>query len=228
MCDQFPKADIECLTVNKQAIPHEIKNGNIFINLEKICQANYHEYSNWFESEQTQEFLKTLEKYIDTQSTDIIYNHRTCISNKNSWGHPLVAINISGWISAQCQIQVAQWLLENDGLWNRHRLTASPKEYMEKAAIVEKSEKGQIYCVSSSIYKENIHIIGKTKGSHDELKCKNNALFGSHFKIHVIKEVENRSESKDYIMHKLREYQIDSSKFVKCELPIIIHYFNKL
>lgn len=82
------------------------------INLTQLCKAGNKEYKAWFRTDKTQSFLKALSLSVNISTDRLLTYEDHGPNNRNTWGHPQVAINIAQWISADFDVQVSKWIFE--------------------------------------------------------------------------------------------------------------------
>ncbi len=83
-----------------------------YINLTKLCKSGNKDYSDWKGNKRTTNFLKVLSENVNIHVENLIKYEHGSNSDRASWGHPYVAINIAQWISAEFSVKVCEWVLE--------------------------------------------------------------------------------------------------------------------
>ncbi len=83
-----------------------------YINLTKLCKSGNKDYYDWKGNKRTTNFLKVLSENVNIQVENLIKYEHGSNSDRATWGHPYVAINIAQWISAEFSVKVCEWVLE--------------------------------------------------------------------------------------------------------------------
>lgn len=99
----------KCLKINNTDITVNQKG---YVNLTALCKAGGKEFKHWKELDSTQEFLQILSKENNMKIEDILYQAKGAISDRVTWGHPQVAIDIAYWISPEFKFKVTKWVFE--------------------------------------------------------------------------------------------------------------------
>ena len=89
------------------------RNEDGFINLTALLKAGKKDYFDWKQNKKTEPFLKSLSLTMRIPYDEIIIKSNDINGKIQTWGHPLIAINISQWISSKFNVQISKWIFEN-------------------------------------------------------------------------------------------------------------------
>ena len=83
-----------------------------YINLTALCKSGKKEFSHWKENKKTKIFLQYLSSKLDKPIDKLLIYQGGAIGERSTWGHPLIATNISSWISSEFAVDVSFWIEE--------------------------------------------------------------------------------------------------------------------
>lgn len=84
-----------------------------YINATAMCQAAGKLWGNYYQTQTTQDFLAALASDIGIPISLLIHSVRGGKKDlQGTWVHPLVAVNLAQWCSAQFAVQVSKWVVE--------------------------------------------------------------------------------------------------------------------
>jgi hypothetical protein len=82
------------------------------INATQLCQAGGKKYNDWYRLKTTEEFLNELSASAGIPAAELLTYENHGSSDRATWVHPQVAINIAQWVSAKFDVQVSKWVYE--------------------------------------------------------------------------------------------------------------------
>ena len=80
-----------------------------YINLTQLCKAGGKEFKHWKENKNCEAFLHALSSSVGIPTDDLIKYETGSNENRATWGHRLVAIEISRWISHEFGVKIIRW-----------------------------------------------------------------------------------------------------------------------
>jgi hypothetical protein len=83
-----------------------------YVNATQLCKAGDKEYKNWKKSQKTEEFMAELESAVPYGTAELCKYENNGSSDRATWVHPRVAINIAQWISPKFDVKVSAWVHE--------------------------------------------------------------------------------------------------------------------
>ena len=108
--DQFKK-DLQLLKL-KDNYHLEYRDDDGFINITNLCKAGGKEFKSWNRLDKTKRFLDVLSSSVKINTNEIIKYDSGSNSERATWAHPQVAINIAQWISPEFDVLVSKWVYE--------------------------------------------------------------------------------------------------------------------
>ena len=98
------------LTLSNITISRRSSDGSV--NLTQLCQAGGKYIANWAGLAKSQAFLRVLSESIGMSIDNLISYEIAGKTERATWGHPQVAINIAQWISPEFDVKVSKWIYE--------------------------------------------------------------------------------------------------------------------
>ena len=89
------------------------RNEDGFINLTTLFKAGKKDYFDWKQNKKTEPFLKNLSSTMRIHYDEIITTTNDINGKIQTWGHPMIAINIAQWISSKFYVEISKWIFEN-------------------------------------------------------------------------------------------------------------------
>jgi hypothetical protein len=167
-----------------------------YIDVTNLCKAGDKQYKHWKELKRTKAFLQVLSSSVVITTDELLKYQIGSNSERKTWVHPQVAINIAQWISPEFDVQVSRWIYEimltgktdiRDSKTTRQldQLVKENKQYSEKIEFFERkyiqrnrrvdyTEKSVVYIItteSRELKKE--YKIGKTQDLTNRLSTYN-------------------------------------------------------
>ena len=105
------KKDINSLKL-KDNYQLEYSEDDGYINITHLCKAGGKHFKNWNQNEKTKRFLDVLSLSAGIPANEIIKYDSGSNSERSTWAHPQVAINIAQWISPEFDVLVSKWVYE--------------------------------------------------------------------------------------------------------------------
>lgn len=109
-----------------------------YINIINIFYTNDKKYINWFDDKHTKLFLEKLKMTYEIELKDILKYEKDENDSVQLWVHPLIAINISQWISDESYFLINKWIFENINKKNyKNTLETIKSEILEENKILK-------------------------------------------------------------------------------------------
>ena len=83
-----------------------------YINVTNLCKAGKKEFKHWNALKRTKAFLKELSSSVVITTDALIKYQSGQNTERATWVHPQVAINIAQWISPQFDVKISAWVYE--------------------------------------------------------------------------------------------------------------------
>ena len=119
-----------------------------FINLTQMCSANNKRLDNWLRLKQTQEYIASLECSLRSEESllKVVKGNFSNGQQQGTWGHPLLAINLSRWISPSfavwCDANIFVLIAEGKALIDPiSRMEEILEDYAELNLLMENDER---------------------------------------------------------------------------------------
>ena len=167
-----------------------------YIDVTNLCKAGSKQYYHWKELKRTRAFLQVLSSSLVITIDELLKYQIGSNSERKTWVHPQVAINIAQWISPEFDVQVSRWIYQimltgktdiRDPKTTQQldQLAKENKQYAEKIELFERkyiqrnkrvdyTEKSVVYIItteSRELKKE--YKIGKTQDLTNRLSTYN-------------------------------------------------------
>jgi hypothetical protein len=173
------------LAYNGKSFTQRPKDG--FVNLGELCATHAgktKQFSNWSRTQAAQEYLEALaETLTDSHSSylssDLVVTTLGGSEGSQTWGHPLVALEVARWINPKfgvwCNIHIKtlietgttsikdnwndpQWLdIRSKGKKKRLELTDAVKAYLERHPELSEKEKKYIFAAHSNALNKGVY-----------------------------------------------------------------------
>ena len=109
--EEIVKNDIQSLKL-KDNYQLEYREEDGFINITNLCKAGCKQFKHWNSIDKTKRFLDVLSSSVGIPTNELIKYESGSNSERSTWAHPQVAINISQWISPEFDVLVSKWVYE--------------------------------------------------------------------------------------------------------------------
>jgi hypothetical protein len=172
-------------------IKHRDEDG--FINVTDLCNAGGKQFNDWKRLQKTTAFLKVLSKQTGNPVGTLINTEQTSNTNKTTWVHPQVSINIAQWISPKFDVMVSAWVyevmmsgkvdisntktyrqLQSENKNKSIKIQYLTKKYVKSQPRVQYKEHNVIYILTTkNLKKERRYILGKAVNLTNRLSTYN-------------------------------------------------------
>jgi hypothetical protein len=177
----------------------------------------------------------------------LISTEQTSSTNKSTWVHPQVAINIAQWVSPQFDVKVSAWVyevmmtgkiditntksyrqLQEENKGKQLKINYLTKRYVKKVQRTQFEEKNVIYILTTKrLKKDNIYIIGKAKNLTTRLSTYNKTDEHEVIYYEQCKDEDNMNIVEHMVLSKLNIYreQANRDRFI-LQYPYDISLFK--
>ena len=221
-----------------------------FINVTNLCKAGKKQFNHWKSLEKTKGFLRVLSSSTEISVDELIKYNTGGNSERATWAHPQVAINIAQWISPNFDVKVSSWVyevmmtgkiditntksykeLQKENKNKDIKIQFLTKKYVKSQPRVQYDEKNVIYILTTKLMKkERRYILGKAVDLTSRLSTYNKSdeheviFFGS------CKDVETMNIVENMVFKFLNEYreQANRERFVLPENEKIELFSNAI
>lgn len=198
----------------------------------------------------TKAFLKVLSSSVGISASDLIKYKSCSNSERATWVHPQVAINIAQWISPEFDVKVSGWVyeimvtgkvdikntksylqLQEENKGHQLRIKVLENKYLKRHKRTDYKANNVIYVLASeSSKKNNIYILGKASNLTNRLSGYNKT---EEHEVVFYKECstsEIMSSVEGVVFQKLDEYrqQANRERFVLPEGKPISFFTNMI
>ena len=105
-------ADIMSLVLRLSDVEINRRPVDMKVNLTQLAQAGGKRLNDWVRLEKSQAFLRVLSESTQIPVDTLISYEITGRTERATWGHPQVAINLAQWISPEFDLKVSAWIYE--------------------------------------------------------------------------------------------------------------------
>jgi hypothetical protein len=219
-----------------------------YINVSNLCKAGGKQFKHWNSLEKTKAFLQCLFSSVGIPTDELIRYKTGSNSERATWVHPQVAINIAQWISPSFDVKVSSWVyeimitgkvdikntktykqLQQENKDQQIRIKVLENKYVKKQKRVDYKVDNVIYVLTTeSSKKNNIYILGKASNLTNRLSTYNKS---EEHEVVFYKECstpEVMSSVENIIFQKLEEYrqQANTERFILPEGKDISFFTN--
>ena len=190
-CKQLPPLEVG----KGYTIEHREEDG--YINITNLCKAGNKKFYGWHRLDKTKTFLRLLSLEAQICATELIKLGSGSKNIKNStretWVHPLVAINISQWISPAFDLKVSGWVyeimmtgkvditnttsfkkLQEENKNHKLRIQYLTKKYVKSQPREQYKERNVVYILTTErMKKDRVYILGKANNLTNRLSTYN-------------------------------------------------------
>ena len=172
-------------------IDHRQEDG--YINVTNLCKAGNKKFYGWHRLDKTKAFLRLLSESAQICADSLIKYNTAYGSERATWVHPLVAINIAQWISPAFDLKVSGWVyeimmtgkvditnttsykkLQEQDKQKSIKIQYLTKKYVKSQPRVQYKEKYVIYVLTTALMKkERRYILGKASNLTSRLSVYN-------------------------------------------------------
>jgi hypothetical protein len=164
-----------------------------YINVTNLCKAGGKEFKHWKANARSKAFLKVLSSSVGIPTSELIRFESGSNTNRGTWTHPQVAINIAQWLSPQFDMKVSAWVyeimmsgtiditatksyrdLQQENYGRQLRISYLEKKYLKRHDRVQYEERNVIYMITTPYLKqERRYILGKATNLTNRLSVYN-------------------------------------------------------
>jgi hypothetical protein len=169
------RVDTPTITLNRIVIM--ARKEDCYVNATALCQAGYKEFKHWFTNKRSKKFREVLSASVGIPTDRLITYCSGSNSERATYVHPMVAINIVQWISPEFDVQVSKWIYElgvygKVDLQNEHKVEQIDRSLITKLESELANE--QTKCIKlndeNNTLKETIETqISHIKNQDDEI-----------------------------------------------------------
>ena len=120
-----------------------------YIDVTNLCKAGGKEYYTWKGLKRTRSFLQVLSSSLVVTIDELLKYQIGSNSERKTWVHPQVAINIAQWISQEFDVKVSRWIYQilligkidirdSKTTLQLDQLSKENKKYAEKIELLER------------------------------------------------------------------------------------------
>ena len=210
----------------------EYRDEDGYINVSNLCKAGGKQFPGWNRLEKTKAFLKVLSSSMQIHIDDLIKYKSGSNSERSTWVHPQVAINIAQWISPEFDVKVSGWVyeimvtgkvdikntktylqLQQENKDQHIRIKLLENKYLKRHKRTEYKANNVIYILATeSSKKNNIYIMGKATNLTNRLSVYNKT---EEHEVVFYKECstpEIMSSVEPVIFNKLEQYRQQANR----------------
>ena len=203
-----------------------------YINVSNLCKAGGKEFKHWNSIEKTKAFLKVLSSSVGIPTNDLIKYKTGSNSERATWVHPQVAINIAQWISPEFDVKVSGWVyeimvtgkvdvkntksyrqLQKENKDHQLRIKVLENKYLKKQKRIDYKADNVIYILATeSSKKNNIYILGKATNLTNRLSVYNKSEEHEVIFYKECSSPEVMSSAEQVIFQKLEQYRQQANR----------------
>ena len=232
-------------------IEHREEDG--FINVTSLCKAGNKQFKSWFRLDKTKAFLEALSSSVLIHTNELIKYTTGSNSERATWTHPQVAINIAQWISPKFDVKVSGWIyeimltgkvditntksyreLQKENKNKELKIKFLTKKYVKAQNRVQYKENNVIYILTTNLMKkEQRYILGKATDLTSRLSTYNKSDEHEVIYFAQCKDSETMDLVENMVFTCLKEYreQANRERFIlpvngKIELYFYLHNYD--
>ena len=226
-------------------IEHRDEDG--FINVTNLCKAGNKKFTDWFRLDKTKAFIQVLSVSAGIPADTLIKYIIVSKTERATWAHPQVAINIAQWISPHFDVKVSAWVyevmmtgkvdisntksyrqLQSENKDKELKIQFLTKKYVKRQPRIDYKERNVVYILTTSnMKKERRYILGKAENLTNRLSVYNKSDEHEVIYYESCGEIEDMDIAENMIFKKLKECreQANRERFI---LPVNkdIEYFK--
>ena len=234
------------------SIEHREEDG--YINVTNLCKAGNKKFYGWHRLDKTKAFLRLLSLEAQICATKLIKLGSGSKNIKNStretWVHPLIAINIAQWISPAFDLKVSGWVyeimmtgkvditnttsfkkLQEENNGHKLRIQYLTKKYVKSQPREQYKEKYVIYILTTALMKkERRYILGKATNLTHRLSTYNKSDEHEVVFYQECGDEETMTLVENMVFHQLEEYreQANRERFILPKTEEIKFFSEKI
>jgi hypothetical protein len=210
----------------------EYRDEDGYINVSNLCKAGGKQFKHWNSIEKTKAFLKVLSSSVGIPTNDLIKYKTGSNSERATWVHPQVAINIAQWISPEFDVKVSGWVyeimvtgkvdvkntksyrqLQKENKDHQLRIKVLENKYLKKHKRTDYKAYNVIYILATeSSKKNNIYILGKATNLTNRLSVYNKSEEHEVIFYKECSSPEVMSSAEQVIFQKLEQYRQQANR----------------
>jgi hypothetical protein len=210
----------------------EYRHEDGYINVTNLCKAGGKQFKNWNSIMKTKAFLKALSSSVEISASELIKYKSGSNSERATWVHPQVAINIAQWISPEFDVKVSGWVyeimvtgkvdvkntktylqLQEENKGHQLRIKLLENKYLKRHKRTDYKANNVIYVLATeSTKRNNIYILGKASNLTSRLSGYNKT---EEHEVIFYKECltpEIMSSVESVVFQKLDEYRQEANR----------------
>ena len=229
-------------------IEHREEDG--FINVTNLCKAGGKQFKHWFSLDKTKDFLLVLSMSVGIPTDTLIKYIIVSKTERSTWAHPQVAINIAQWISPNFDVKVSAWVyevmmtgkvdisntksyrqLQSENKDKELKIQYLTKKYVKRQPRVDYQERNVVYILTTSnMKKERRYILGKAENLTNRLSVYNKSDEHEVIYYESCGEIEDMDMAENMIFKKLKEYreQANRERFILPKEKDIEYFKDKI
>jgi hypothetical protein len=233
---------------NGYTIEHREEDG--FINVTNLCKAGGKQFKHWKSIEKTKAFIRVLSSSVVHPTDELIKYNTGGNSERATWTHPQVAINIAQWISPSFDVKVSSWVyevmmtgkiditktksykeLQKENKNKDIKIQFLTKKYVKSQPRVQYNEKNVIYILTTKLMKkERRYILGKAVDLTSRLSTYNKSDEHEVIYFGSCKDIETMNIVENMVFSRLKDYreQANRERFVLPENEKIELFFDAI
>jgi hypothetical protein len=189
-----------------------------YINTTHLCKAGDKLFSDWYKLKSTKELISILES--DMNISTLLIDNKT---NRDTWIHPDLAIQLAQWISPLFALQVSKWIRElaiyesvtigkeksNQELLKVQQelktITKKHNNLLQKRSYYKFKQSNALYIISDNDSKVNKYKIGICNDINDRLSNYRTSI--PSLKLEYLIYTKNNKLIEDAMLHKFAEFR---------------------
>jgi hypothetical protein len=203
-----------------------------YINVTNLCNAGGKQFKHWNSIDKTKAFLKVLSSSVGISTNELIKYKSGSNSERATWVHPQVAINIAQWISPEFDVKVSGWVyeimvtgkvditntksykqLQKENKDHQLRIKVLENRYLKKHKRTDYNANNVIYVLTTdSSKKNNIYIMGKAANLTTRLSVYNKSEEHQVIFYKECSSPEVMSSVEGVIFQKLDQYRQQANR----------------
>ena len=211
-------------------IEHREEDG--FINVTNLCKAGGKQFKSWFRLDKTKAFLQVLSVSVLIHTDTLIKYIIVSKTERSTWAHPQVAINIAQWISPNFDVKVSAWVyevmmtgkvdisntksyrqLQSENKDKELKIQYLTKKYVKRQPRVDYQERNVVYILTTgNMKKERRYILGKAENLTNRLSVYNKSDEHEVIYYQECSDEEKMNIVETMVFNKLKEYREQANR----------------
>ena len=211
-------------------IEHREEDG--YINVTNLCKAGNKKFYGWHRLDKTKAFLRLLSESAQICADSLIKYNTAYGSERSTWVHPQVAINIAQWISPAFDLKVSGWVyeimmtgkvditnttsykkLQEENKNHKLRIQYLTKKYVKSQPRTQYKERNVVYILTTErMKKDRVYILGKANNLTHRLSTYNKSDEHEVVYYQSCGDEENMSCVETMVFQYLKEYREQANR----------------